>query len=333
MIRIHVMLISSILAIQHNLIASSFQEKYPALQNQQEVVLELYRSKGSLIRNLGGYTNKNYLIQEKNGKPMVIKFHNDLVKDRWSKVKEEKNQTKAFRLGIAPPIYSINQNASKIEYINPIRELQNDETDLSSCLSIICKLHNSSIHFEGNFDNLKDFIKYTNNLLSLQVFKSDKSDFEKFITKALRELKMIILKVPQISIVPTHGDLHLDNFVLGENGLMLIDWETSGMNDAAWDLSYFFLETIGKDDLREKLFKKYKQECKFIDPEFEMRVKLYRPFILIIIGLSMEFAMQKEEKINDEPRHLINRCFEGSRQIFNSPGYQKLLEEYKSEGN
>ena len=170
-------------------------------------------------------------------------------------------------------------------------------------------------------------------LLSLRFFKSDKSDFEKFITEALIELKMIISKVPQKSIVPTHGDLHLGNFVLGEHGLMLVDWETSGMNDAAWDLSYFFLATIVKDDLREKLFKKYKQECKFIDPDFEMRVKLYRPFVLIIIGLSMEFAMQKEEKINDEPMHLINICFDKSRQIFNSSGYQKILKEYKSGNN
>jgi len=47
-----------------------------------------------------------------------------------------------------------------------------------------------------------------------------------------------LYKKLNISVVPCHNDPNPSNFLLTNQGLMLIDWEYSGNNDPAWDLAY-----------------------------------------------------------------------------------------------
>lgn len=71
--------------------------------------------------------------------------------------------------------------------------------------------------------------------------------------EALRELEAQTCLSGASTLVPSHGDLSPGNVLFSGDGLVLIDWEYSGLASPAWDLAYAILEH-GFTDAEEQHF-------------------------------------------------------------------------------
>lgn len=255
-----------------------------------KVVEAKIQSKIEKIEPLGGFTNQNYLCTTQSGHSFVIKILNAKLTDSAQRKNEKINQMRAWQIDLAPKIELIGEQLAIIDYIAPIKEVLIDEQTLAQCAKVIAQLHYSGLHFEGEFD----FIKAVG---------------ENVFVRQLQELK-IPMKVA------CHNDLHLSNIIVGSEGMRLIDWEDSAMNDPAWDISYFFVVSFIPENLWPIFLETY---CSFMpqkDPLFLDRIKIYRPFVLTKIALFFKSIGNQE---------LENLCMQSAQGIFSDEGYQTFL--------
>jgi thiamine kinase-like enzyme len=280
-------------------------------------------SKTQQIKLLGGLTNENYLFTFENGHSYVIKRFNFQLGDFMQRKREIYNQTQACNFLLAPNIEFINEKVGIVEYIDCAQELEVNKESISQCAQLIAKLHYSNLQFEGQFH----FVKIIENCLELcRKEKVLSTVEEKFISDVLDKYQSLAKAMSAPSMVPCHNDLHRPNILVNKTGMIFIDWEDSSMNDPAWDISYFLVASFVPDELWPHFFEIYTPLMPHEDPQLTKRVKLYRPFVLLKIALSLKALGKIEEPRSKVVDDLIALCMSSAKKIFYNEGYQAFLE-------
>lgn len=266
------------------------------------------------VERLGGLANKNYLVHFENGEKRVIK----LFRQIGQREQERNNQNQAWRLHLAPKMELINDQMALVDYVSDSGEIDIDEQSLSLCGELIAKLHSSELKFDRQFD----FCQIQ--MIRIQNEKNITSAEREFVLQAIEEFRSLAPALSSLSLAPSHNDLHKANILIGKAGAQLIDWEDSAMNDPAWDIAYFLVSCHVSEELWSHFLKTYLRSIPAEDTKFIQRVKLYRPFVLIDIALSLKIL--NIEEVN----HLVNFCMDTAREILSDEGYIQFLSSFKS---
>jgi thiamine kinase-like enzyme len=241
------------------------------------VPLELRRRRQvtSFGERLGGLTNRNYKVYL-GGEALVLRLPGKGTGRFINRSTERANQEAAAKAGFTPSsLYFNGRTGVKITpYLSEARTLDPSSARqpevAEAVASLLCRFHSSSIRFVNDFDVFK---------LANVYERVAHSRFARFFEDYHRiRGRVLALERPLASIsgekVACHNDLIPENMLETGDGLTLIDWEYSGMNDPAWDIASFSLES-GFDEAQERRFiKAYSGGV--VQPRFSLRVEAYR---------------------------------------------------------
>jgi len=229
----------------------------------------------SFGERLGGLTNQNYKVYL-GGEALVLRLPGRGTGRFINRSTERANQEAAAKAGFTPrSIYFNGKTGVKITpYLSEARTLDpvsaKEPERTAAIASLLSRFHSSSIRFVNDFDVFK---------LANIYERVARSRFAHFYDDYPRiRGRVLALERPLASMsvfkVACHNDLVPENMLETAEGLTLIDWEYSGMNDPAWDIASFFLET-GYDEAQQRSFIKT-YTAGSAQPRFGLRVEAYR---------------------------------------------------------
>lgn len=207
----------------------------------------------------GGMTNNNYIMKIHDVE-YVIRQPGFMTEEMIDRRIERINNSIASKLGInSDCIYFDEETGIKISlYIKNSTNIAlsdlNCKKNLLSVCNLMKKTHESDQPFPNIFDWTSELKKYETIIESLngEFF----SDYHNLKEKLLSYMEQ---EITEISFVPCHNDTVPENFITGETGrTYLIDWEYSGMNDPAFDVAAFILESsLTKESIEHLLYYYY----------------------------------------------------------------------------
>tara|TARA_A100000171_G_C2140093_1_gene154456 strand:- start:7737 stop:8795 length:1059 start_codon:yes stop_codon:yes gene_type:complete len=276
------------------------------------------------ITPLRGIINNNYKVKVNNPDSYyVVKLTNkdqDFFTNRFVEKRNQNNVSQNLKIAPSVEYVSEDQRIMVLEYIDPSKESIIDSENILLYAKSIAYLHKSFIKFENENSFLKQLNNLREKLLELGIYNDNDDDY--FLRK-LTELEKVI-DIDKIEFSPCHNDLNLENFIFTSNDLKIIDWEFSGQNDPAWDVSYFLMSSRLREDLWSVFFENYF----FIytpDKNFIDRVMIYRPFVLLSLGMRLQFRLNEKKLKKDSMQLLIRECFLGAKSLFESTSYKNSI--------
>jgi thiamine kinase-like enzyme len=229
----------------------------------------------SFGERLGGLTNQNYKVYV-GGQAHVLRLPGRGTGRFINRSTERANQEAAAKAGFTPSsLYFNSRTGVKITpYLAEARTLDpalaREPERMESVAALLARFHTSAIRFVNDFDVFK---------LANTYERVARSRFARFFDDYNRiRGRVLALERPLASIagekVACHNDLVPENMLETIDGLTLIDWEYSGMNDPAWDLASFSLES-GFDEAQDRFFlEAYSGGT--VQPRLGLRVDAYR---------------------------------------------------------
>jgi len=210
------------------------------------LIKTLNLSKDDIIKitDIGGMTNKNYLISTEKMK-LVLRVPGVSTNNFINRNNEKNNSELVFKIGInTETIYfdiitgiKITQYIPDAETLTP--QLVKKENNIEKISLCFRKLHQSKIYFLNEFNVFSEYKKYKN-ILNLKD-KYYNCDYDKTVLDYFYKAEQILKKLKK-GVCPCHNDLVAENIIKSGDKIYLIDWEYSGMNDPMWDLASHFLE-------------------------------------------------------------------------------------------
>lgn len=209
-------------------------------------------------RFAGGLTNYNYIMEIK-GTEYVIRQPGGMTNLMIDRRIEKVNSGIASELGLnSECVYFDEDSGIKISiYIPDSRNFAladpSDQANLKSVAELMKRTHVSGKTFPNRFDWFKELGKYERLIAELRgelFFDHDEikvklMDFGKPLLESMR-------------VLPCHNDTVPENFILDGHGkAYLIDWEYAGMNDPAWDVAAYILESRLDQDATASLLEAY----------------------------------------------------------------------------
>lgn len=201
-------------------------------------------SRKSEYERIGGLTNRNYKLYL-GTEAYVLRLPGrgtGLFIDRAS---ERRNHEAAAAAGFTPPSLHFDPRTGvKITHFIadavPLdsREARHPEI-LAAVAKLLSGLHGSGMMFSNEFNVFKMALIYER-LARIRAAKFYPG-FARLKPRALG-LKRLLGGLDR-PLVACHNDLVPENILATAQGLTLIDWEYSGMNDPAWDLASYCLES------------------------------------------------------------------------------------------
>jgi thiamine kinase-like enzyme len=193
---------------------------------------------------IGGLTNKNYKLLM-GDETLVLRLPGRGTGRFINRSHERANQFAAARAGFTPPVLYFN----KFTGVKVSTFLQ-EATVLSPVIAtlpdnylqvavLLRQFHNAPLRFANTF----------NGFAMTRIYERvARSRFEPFYA-GFREMQSrfrsleVILKTMPVTLRVCHNDLVPENILIVDGRIQLIDWEYSGMNDPAWDIGSFLLES------------------------------------------------------------------------------------------
>lgn len=195
-----------------------------------------------------GFNNENYNIND----AYVLRVPKDNGDETISFYNEEKTYKAIEDLKISEKIVYIDPKIGlKIsKFVHNARQYINTPTmeQINYIAKTLKKLHNSGVKVDFGYQMFYKLNFYKNSLESEDYLDS------KYEKKVLKEIKNIFAKDP---MVICHNDLVQNNMLFKSNGVILIDWEYSGMNNPYFDLASFISENDLNEEQEEFFLKKY----------------------------------------------------------------------------
>ncbi|MCL5430061.1 MAG: aminoglycoside phosphotransferase family protein [Candidatus Marsarchaeota archaeon] len=209
------------------------------------------------MRRLGvGTRHVNYYMKA-NGKPFLIRF--SLTNHPGEHVAYEYNGLETLKsLKIAPEPYYLEKSGKAIglpfmiaEYIEGYIPERMYTSTIMSLAKLIANLHKIN---PDSIDGKRLRRKITRNELfsvveqkvDYVVKKRNEYHLDKAINDALldayKRLESLHLDGEPKPVI-SHGDIAKTNIVMGDKWMKLIDWETIGLTDAAYDVAALFIRT------------------------------------------------------------------------------------------
>lgn len=213
---------------------------------------------GGSVNRLGGLTNFNYKV-DVNGESFVVRLPGKGTESLINRHDEylATRLTNEIRID-AENIYFDAATGIKVSrYIEDAvtmnEQLVKETPNMEHIARVFHKLHNCGKSIPVVFDVFEKIVEYENLLNAEEgdFFWPDYSEIRKEIY-GLKNLYQSFGVRPVIC----HNDPLCENFVLGREGMYLVDWEYAGMNDPMWDLADIFIEG-SFNECEEALFKSY----------------------------------------------------------------------------
>ncbi|OHD79218.1 MAG: hypothetical protein A3J97_08055 [Spirochaetes bacterium RIFOXYC1_FULL_54_7] len=201
---------------------------------------------------IGGITNKNYKLLM-GGEVLVLRLPGRGTGRFINRSHERANQFAAARAGFTPPTLYFNQfTGVKVSTFLHEASVLSPATAIvprnyTQVAGMLREFHSASIKLANTF----------NGFAMTRVYERvARSRFEPFYPgfketqKRFRVLEAI-LKSMAVPLRACHNDLVPENILIVDGKIQLIDWEYSGMNDPAWDIGSFLLESeFGPEDTK-----------------------------------------------------------------------------------
>ena len=191
----------------------------------------------------GGLTNFNFKVTVDNV-TYALRIAGDGTAEFLNRPAEKHNASIMAEIGISAPIIYYNPVTGDqvCKYIDNCKTLHvpdfHDPENLRMAARIFRKYHTSGQEFLARFDPLKEKDNYEEILAKKNAERYN--DLDRMLAK-FEEIRTLFHEHPQ-PLVACHNDPLAENYLVNETGMYLIDWEYSGMNDAAFDLGDFSTE-------------------------------------------------------------------------------------------
>lgn len=207
------------------------------------------------IKRLGGLTNRNYLVQLGESQ-YVYRLAGEGTAELIKRTDEEACNRLAQEIGItADLIYFDGTTGTKVTaYVEDAQTMNPTLVKAAENLQAVAQtfqtLHQAEVESTVVFDVFEKIEEYE------QLIPSDLlwADYESIKRQILRlETKLAQAEVAQVLC---HNDPLCENFIRGAAGMVLVDWEYAGMNNALWDVADFIIEAELSSD-EEALFCAY----------------------------------------------------------------------------
>jgi thiamine kinase-like enzyme len=236
------------------------------------------RRRGVALDNyerIGGITNRNYKLHV-GGETLVLRLPGRGTGRFINRSTERANHEVAARWGFTPPsVYFNGRTGVKItRYLEDARALDPIAARRSGTISdvalLLSRFHGSGMRFVNDFDVFR---------LARIYERVARGRFAR-LYEGFSQIKARIfllerpLAVEAGEKVACHNDLVPENILETGSDLTLIDWEYSGMNDPAWDLASFTLESGYEADDEARFLSTYYGGP--VPERLRIRVEAYR---------------------------------------------------------
>jgi len=223
--------------IRHMLTCKRIEAAIPSSLRKQGLRVEDYE-------RIGGLTNRNYKLN-RGSNAVVLRLPGWGTARFIDRSSERANQEAAAQAGFTPQsIYFNDRTGVKItRFYADAKALDARDARLpqwrEEVAILLSRFHSSGLGFAKRFDGFS--MARTYERIAAGRFSRFYRDFGKI------KARVMALEKPLAAIsarpVACHNDLVPENILRTASGLTLIDWEYSGMNDPAWDLASFFIES------------------------------------------------------------------------------------------
>lgn len=256
------------------------------------------------ITRLGGLTNKTFRVELAGKFDYVARLAGEGTEDLINRTDEKASTEVACQIGIDSKLYYFDEKGSKVsDYIknavtmNP--ESMRKKENIAEVAKVFVKLHNSGIDTKVPFEVFEMAERYEKIILDNKVkLYRDYDD----VKEKIMQLKAEIDKEAGVKYVTCHNDPLSENWVLGDDGMKLIDWEYAGMNDAMWDLADVSIEaSYGKAEDDYLLNQYFGRKPTELEEKKFMANKLYIDYLWTLWGLTrVPFSGQEMQKYADD---------------------------------
>lgn len=247
---------------------------------------------------IGGLTNRNYKLY-RGSEALVLRLPGRGTGRFIDRSSERANQDAAARAGFTPQsLYFDGRTGVKImRYLDGATALNEQEARnperSAEVARLLSRFHKSGIRFVKDFDVFRMARIYE---------RVARSRFARFYDSFVDVKKRVFaLESPLRGLVEArvacHNDLVPENILATPDGLTLIDWEYSGMNDPAWDIASFLLESNSSGEEENRFLAEYYRSP--VNERIRARVdanKLLQDYLWSLWSLLQECASRNPEK-------------------------------------
>jgi thiamine kinase-like enzyme len=225
---------------------------------------------------IGGLTNKNYKLLM-GDEVLVLRLPGRGTGRFINRSHERANQLVAARAGFTPPALYFNQfTGVKVSTFLQDANVLSPATALFpenylQVAGLLRAFHDAPIRFSNTFNGFSMSRVYER--VARSRFEPFYAGFKDMQTR-IRSLERI-LKSMAVPLRACHNDLVPENILFVDGRMQFIDWEYSGMNDPAWDVASFFLESEFSPEAMKGFIAAYLAEAAD-SPEFMFRVRAYQ---------------------------------------------------------
>jgi thiamine kinase-like enzyme len=197
---------------------------------------------------IGGLTNRNYKIFLED-QALVLRLPGRGTGRFIDRATEGENQEAAAHAGFTPTsLFFDERTGVKLsEFIDDAAALTAEEARkpelCESVAAFLTQFHSSGLRFRNEFNVFRMAFIYERIARARRARFYD--GFKEIRPRALALESL--LEGFGIRRLACHNDLVPENIMVTPRGLTLIDWEYSGMNDPAWDVAAFLLESDYRD--------------------------------------------------------------------------------------
>ncbi|EGZ49376.1 choline kinase [Neisseria wadsworthii 9715] len=216
------------------------------LENIFKNLMPQYRDSDCVVTELGGMTNKNYLVTVSD-EQYVLRIPGAKTQNMINREYEAKNSLKMSQAGfnVETCIFDQKSGLKITRFLKNSLSLDHknikSQAILQNLATRLLELHQSQIKLGNQFDVFQEYTKYLGLLRNKQSFYG----YNTYISDILAFLDTAHTRLNQTgrNKVACHNDLVPENLLLQNDKLYFIDWEYSGMNDPVFDIAAFFLES------------------------------------------------------------------------------------------
>lgn len=234
------------------------------------------------LSRMGGLTNHTYKVTLENGEEYVVRLPGEGTEEVIVRSDEKISTKLACDLGVDAQMLYFGEDGSKVtEYIKnavtmSAEALKNRER-IEQVAEIFRKMHTCGVDTKVPFEVFEMAASYEKVIKDNNVSMFD--DYNE-IKAIVMEIKAEIDNAIDIKKVPCHNDALCENWVLGDGGMYLIDWEYAGMNDGMWDVADVSIEAGFNAEYDKMLLSAYlKREPEIIDEKHFLASKIYVDYL------------------------------------------------------